>query len=67
LIDPITLISFAKIDAIFGVDTFGDKQIRNLLPEDKYKCFRQSVDNGEPLEGSVANEVRFNTVSSKLN
>ncbi len=51
------LIRYAKIEEIFGIDSFGDRQIRQFLSPEQYNLFRTSVDTGSPLEGSIADEV----------
>jgi len=42
---------------VFEELVFGDKQLREKLPPSSYKQFRQSVDNGAPLDANIADQI----------
>jgi len=41
----------------FGIDVFGDKQMREKLPSSSYEKFKEAVDNGAPLDIAVADQI----------
>lgn len=43
--------------ADFGEDVFSDRVMRERLPKDVYKSFRSTIDQGKPLDESIANTV----------
>jgi len=42
---------------LFGEDVFGDIQLREKLPVSVYDVFRRAVQNGDPLDPSVADSI----------
>ena len=46
-----------KVPELFGSMVFGDKVMQERLPKATYKALKKTVENGEPLDISVANVV----------
>ena len=46
-----------KVPEMFGSMVFNDKVMRERLPKATYKALKKTVENGEPLDESVANVV----------
>ena len=46
-----------KIPEIFGENVFNDSVMQEKLPKDVYKSLKKTIENGEPLDISVANVV----------
>ena len=46
-----------KVPELFGSMVFGDKAMRERLPKSTYKALKKTIENGEPLDESVANVV----------
>lgn len=46
-----------KISEIFGCKVFNDNVMKARLPKDTYKALKQTMSNGMPLDGAVANTV----------
>ena len=47
----------SSVPEIFGSLVFNDETMRNRLPKETYKALKKTIDNGEPLDLSVANIV----------
>ena len=47
----------SNVPEIFGSMVFNDETMRNRLPKETYKALKKTIDNGEPLDLSVANIV----------
>ena len=47
----------SSVPEIFGSLVFNDATMRSRLPKDTYKALKKTIDNGEPLDLSVANIV----------
>ena len=47
----------AKVTAIFGSMVFNDQKMQERLPKSTYKALKKTIQNGEPLDLSVANVV----------
>ena len=47
----------SNVPEIFGSMVFNDETMRNRLPKETYKALKKTIDNGEPLDISVANIV----------
>jgi glutamine synthetase len=45
------------VDAVFGENVFGDKQLKEKLHSSSYKAFRKSLEEGAPLSPSIADEI----------
>ena len=45
------------VPGIFASNVFNDEKIRERLPRDTYLSYRESIENGSPLDISVANAV----------
>lgn len=41
----------------FGCNVFGDEVMKNSLPKEVYKSLRRTIDEGEPLDSSIAGAV----------
>ena len=46
-----------KIPELFGCMVFNDDAMRKYLPEDIFNSLDRTIQNGEPLDRSVANGV----------
>ena len=47
----------AKVPEIFGSMVFNDQKMQERLPQSTYKALKKTIQNGEPLDLSVANVV----------
>ena len=47
----------AKVPELFGSMVFNDQKMQERLPKSTYKALKKTIQNGEPLELSVANVV----------
>lgn len=47
----------AKVPKIFGSMVFNDQKMQERLPKSTYKALKKTIQNGEPLDLSVANVV----------
>ena len=47
----------AKVPEIFGSMVFNDQKMQERLPKSNYKALKKTIQNGEPLDLSVANVV----------
>jgi len=47
----------ATVKDIFGSMVFNDQEMRQRLPRDAYRALRKTIDEGAPLDISVANVV----------
>ncbi|MBQ3299491.1 MAG: glutamine synthetase III [Ruminococcus sp.] len=47
----------SKVPEMFGSMVFNDKKMQERLPKSTYKALKRTVQNGEPLDLSVANVV----------
>lgn len=47
----------AKVPEIFGSMVFNDQKMQEKLPKSTYKALKKTIQNGEPLDLSVANVV----------
>ena len=47
----------AKVPEIFGSMVFNDQKMQERLPKSTYKALKKAIQNGEPLDLSVANVV----------
>ena len=47
----------AKVPEIFGSMVFNDQKMQERLPKSTYKALKKTIQNGEPLDLSVANVV----------
>ena len=47
----------ARLPELFGTMVFGDDTMRSVLAPEVYAALRQTVENGEPLTGEVADAV----------
>ena len=47
----------AKVPEIFGSMVFNDQKMQERLPKSTYKALKKTIQNGEPLDLSVANFV----------
>ena len=47
----------ATVKDIFGSMVFNDQEMRQRLPKDAYRALRKTIDEGAPLDISVANVV----------
>ena len=47
----------AKVPEIFGSMVFNDQKMQERLPKSTYKSLKKTIQNGEPLDLSVANVV----------
>ena len=50
-------IFMSKVPEMFGSMVFNDKKMQERLPKSTYKALKRTVQNGEPLDLSVANVV----------
>ena len=50
-------ILMSKVPEMFGSMVFNDKKMQERLPKSTYKALKRTVQNGEPLDLSVANVV----------
>lgn len=46
-----------NLTELFGSNVFNDSVMREKLPKDVYKALKKTVEEGKPLELSVANAV----------
>ena len=46
-----------KVQSYFGMNVFGDDQMRERLPKDVYKAMRKTIEEGVPLDNCVADVV----------
>ena len=46
-----------KVPELFGSKVFNDRVMRERLPGTTYKALKKTIENGEPLDISVANVV----------
>ena len=44
----------AKVPEIFGSMVFNDQKMQERLPKSTYKALKKTIQNGEPLDLSVA-------------
>jgi len=51
------VMAFDNIDDCFGMNVFGENEMKSRLPKDIYKAMRKTMDEGEPLDFSVADVV----------
>ncbi len=49
--------SMSKIPEMFGMYVFNDKKMKERLPKSTYKALKKTIQDGEPLDLSVANVV----------
>ncbi len=47
----------AKVPELFGSMVFGDQKLQERLPKSTYSALKKTIQNGEPLDISVANVV----------
>lgn len=47
----------AKVPELFGSMVFNDQKMQERLPKSTYKALKKTIQNGEPLDLSVANVV----------
>ena len=47
----------SKVPEMFGCNVFNDKKMQERLPKSTYKALKKTIDDGEPLDISVANVV----------
>ncbi|HCB94451.1 MAG TPA: hypothetical protein DEP65_01440, partial [Ruminococcus sp.] len=47
----------ANVPEIFGSMVFNDQKMQERLPKATYKALKKTIQNGEPLDLSVANVV----------
>ncbi len=45
------------VDALFGADVFGTKEMQQRLPKDAFKAVRRALETGERLSRDVADAV----------
>ena len=45
----------STVPEMFGSKVFNDATMRQRLPKETYKALKKTIDNGEPLDLSVAN------------
>ena len=45
------------VPEIFGSMVFNDRKMEERLPHETYKALKRTVQNGEPLDLSIANGV----------
>ncbi|MEE0874019.1 MAG: glutamine synthetase III [Ruminococcus sp.] len=46
-----------RVPALFGANVFNDKKMQERLPKSTYKALKKTIQDGEPLDLSVANVV----------
>ena len=46
-----------KVTELFGSNVFTDEVMKNSLPREVYKSLRKTIDEGEPLDSSIAGVV----------
>ena len=46
-----------KVTELFGSNVFTDEVMKNSLPKEVYKSLRKTIDEGEPLDSSIAGAV----------
>ena len=46
-----------KVPEMFGCKVFNDRKMQERLPKSTYKALKKTVQDGEPLDLSVANVV----------
>ena len=46
-----------KVTELFGSNVFTDEVMKNSLPREVYKSLRKTIDEGEPLDSSIAGAV----------
>ena len=46
-----------NVTELFGSNVFGDEVMKNSLPKEVYKSLRRTIDEGEPLDVSIAGSV----------
>ena len=47
----------SRVPALFGANVFNDKKMQERLPKSTYKALKKTIQDGEPLDLSVANVV----------
>ncbi len=47
----------SKVPEMFGCNVFNEKKMQERLPKSTYKALKKTIDDGEPLDISVANVV----------
>ena len=47
----------SKVPEMFGMNVFNDKKMQERLPKSTYKALKKTIQDGEPLDLSVANVV----------
>lgn len=46
-----------NVTELFGCNVFNDEVMKNSLPKEVYKSLRKTIDEGEPLDSSIASTV----------
>ena len=46
-----------NVPQMFASNVFNQKVMQDLLPKETFKALKRTIDNGEPLELEVANQV----------
>lgn len=46
-----------NVTELFGCNVFGDEVMKNSLPKEVYKSLRKTIDEGKPLDTSIASSV----------
>ena len=46
-----------KVTELFGSNVFTDDVMKNALPKEVYKSLRKTIDEGQPLDSSIAGAV----------
>ncbi len=46
-----------NVTELFGTNVFNDEVMKNSLPKEVYKSLRKTIDEGEPLDSSIASAV----------
>ncbi|MED9970412.1 MAG: glutamine synthetase III [Ruminococcus sp.] len=47
----------SKVPEMFGINVFNDKKMQERLPKSTYRALKKTIQDGEPLDLSVANVV----------
>ncbi len=53
----VDIMSVTKVPELFGSYTFGDSVMKERLPKAVYKSLRATIDEGAPLDVSIADDV----------
>ena len=48
-----------NVPELFGSMVFNQKTMKERLAKETYKALKKTLDNGEPLNLELANQVRF--------